>query len=459
MAAQALAQPLHVLSATEALRKIYAKEISVRDYVTALLDHAARVEPSVKAWVVLDRARALARADELDAQLRDGTRAPGKIFGMPVGVKDVFNTTDFKTARGCAIWKDYTPGNDARVVFMIRQEDGIVPGKTVTAELSVHTPGPTVNPHNFAYGTGTSSSGSAAAVASFMVPFAIGTQTAGSTIRPASYCGVYGFKPSFGLLPRTAMLKTTDTLDHVGLFARTIADLDLFFDVMRVQGSDYPLANVLVNEQRNSNAKWRVALIKSPKWDLWEPYAQKALLDFAGKIGESKNITVTETELPADFAKIHEIHEKIYCKALSYYFAEEYGRNKDKLSPLFCDMIVRGQKITAQEYQQALDEQARISSQLNDFFKNYDIILTLSTGGEALKGPFTNDRPDTCLMWTFCGAPAITLPVFTGPNGLPFGAQIVSRRKTDKDLIAFAKLLESEGALPKVEMPAPLRNL
>jgi len=459
MALSLHAQPLHMLSATEALGRITAGEITARQYVESCIEAMEKFDKHVKAWVVFDRAHALSQADAVDAKIKEG-KLPGKIAGMPVGVKDVFNTSDFPTSRGSKIWEGYTPGNDARVVFNIRQEDGIVPGKTVTAELSVHTPGPTVNPHNFAYGTGTSSSGSAAAVASFMVPFALGTQTAGSTIRPASYCGVYGFKPSFGLIPRTAVLKTTDSLDHVGLFARTLDDLELFLDVLRLQGTDYPLANVLHNEARKSGDKWRVALVKSPKWDLWEPYARKALLDFAAKLKTSKNITVTEAELPPDFSNVHEIHEKLYCKSLSYYFKEEYAAHNDKFSPLFAEMVERGRtEITTEDYTRCLDEQARISMLLKKFFNDYDIILTLSTGGEAFVGPFTNDRPDACLIWTFCGAPSVNLPVFKGPNNLPFGAQIVSRHRTDKDLLAFARLLDKEGFLPKLELPAPLRSV
>ncbi len=451
-------QPLHLLSAADAARKMSAGEITVRQYIEALFDHIERAEPQVKAWVVLDKDHALKQASILDAKLKTGKK-PGKLFGIPIGVKDVFNTADFPTQRGSIAWEGYTPGNDARVVFNARQEDCIVPGKTVTAELSVHTPGPTVNPHNFSYGTGTSSSGSAAAVASFMTPLALGTQTAGSTIRPASYCGVYGFKPSFGLLPRTAMLKTTDTLDHVGLFARNLEDLELFFDTLRVQGLDYPLANVLHEENRKPGDKWRVALVKSPKWNEWEPYAQKSLLDFAERLKKSNNITVTEAELPADFAKIHEIHERIYCKCLSYYFAWEEESRVDKLSPILKGMMSRGKQITLEQYRQDLAEQERISKLLTEFFKNYDVILTLSTGGEAFQGPFTNDRPDACLIWTFCGAPAINLPVFRGPNHMPFGAQIIARHRRDKDLISFARLLVDSGHVPPVEMPEPLRSL
>src|SRR3989339_1518465 len=195
---------IHQITGMLAQKKISAVEIaqeSIKQY-TAL-------EQKVQAWVCFNGDKLLSEAKAADARLSDG-QPVRSLEAVPIGVKDIMNTIDFPTEMGSPIWKDFTPGNDARVVSYMRWEDAVIPGKTVTAEFAVHTPGPTHNPHRHGYMTGTSSSGSAAAVASYMVPLALGTQTAGSTIRPASYCGVYSMKPSFGLLPRTGMLKTTD---------------------------------------------------------------------------------------------------------------------------------------------------------------------------------------------------------------------------------------------------------
>lgn len=450
-------EDLRLLSATEAIRKIKNREITAKQYVESCISQIEKHDGKIHAWVVIDKKKALESASELDERVKSD-KPIGMMAGIPIGIKDVFNTKDFPTRRGSPIYSDYNAGNDARVVFRLRQEDAIVPGKTVTAELSVHTPGPTVNPHDFKHSPGTSSSGSAAAVASFMVPLALGTQTAGSTTRPASYCGIYGFKPSFGLIPRTAMLKTTDTLDHVAFFARTIEDLDLMFDAIRVTGEDYPLANNLNRPDRKPSAKWRVAFVKGPKWELAKDYAKRSMLDFSARLSKDSNVALNEVELPAEFDEVHEIHEKIYCKCLAYYFWEEYEEHKHQLSKIFVDMIEKGQKISTEEYQELLAKQANTRDQLTDFFRSYDAIITLTTAGEGMPDLYETDIPDTCLIWTFCGAPSMSLPAFKSPNGLPFGLQIVGMRRTDKDLIEFAKFLKKNGYIPDVEYPKALQD-
>ncbi|MEK6857253.1 MAG: amidase, partial [Nanoarchaeota archaeon] len=229
---------LYLLSATESIKLIKLGRISSKELVESCATQIEKNDKKIHALVMYNKNNAIQTAEYIDNKIKEGSNV-GMLCGIPVAIKDIFNTLDFPTQHGSSIRKGYTPGNDARVVFRLKQENGIIIGKTVTAEFGVHYPGPTVNPHDFKHSPGTSSSGSAAAVASFMVPLALGSQTAGSTLRPASYCGIYGFKPSFGLIPRTGMLKTTDTLDNVGLMARTIDDLELLFDVVRVSGIDH----------------------------------------------------------------------------------------------------------------------------------------------------------------------------------------------------------------------------
>ena len=202
------------LTVTEAGEKVRSGELSAVEWCESCIAQVERCEADIHAWVQFEPELALRQAREIDEKRRAGT-FDDPLWGAPFGVKDVFNTAELPTCMGSPIWEGFTPGNDARVVAHLRWAGGVMFGKTVTAEFAVHHPGPTVNPHNPDYSPGTSSSGSAAAVASMMVPLALGTQTAGSTIRPASYCGVYGFKPSFGVVPRTGILKTLDTLDHV----------------------------------------------------------------------------------------------------------------------------------------------------------------------------------------------------------------------------------------------------
>jgi len=447
--------PLYLLDATSAVSLIKNGDIQVQDLVQSCLERIDQVEPIVQAWAYLDPERALSKAEELDRKLGDGLE-PGNLFGVPVGVKDIFNTFDMPTQMGSPIWKDFTPGNDARVVHYLRMDHAIIPGKTVTAEFAVHTPGPTRNPHNPEYMAGTSSTGSAVAVAANMVPLAIGTQTAGSTIRPASYTGVFGYKPSFGLLPRTAMLKTTDSLDTVGMFARSVRDLRLIFEVMRVKGVDYPIHEEMLSDPARQGVagKWKVGLVRGPKWDQAETYAQEGLLEFAGRVDKAQDIEVTEVALPERLNRVHDIHAVIYDRTLAYYFKEEF-RQKTLVSQAMYQIIAHGNQISLDEYLEALEEQAQIAREFDNFLAagSLDVILDLSTGGEALKGLESVDRPDHCLIWTFCGIPAVNLPAFMGPNRLPFGAQVVSRRYNDYVLLAFAEKLSEEGLIPKATYP------
>ena len=425
--------------------------------MNACLEQIERLEPVLHAWVYLDRKLALRQAAAVDKRIR-AKKPVGALYGVPVGVKDIFNTADMPTQMGSPIWAGFTPGNDARVVYYLRMADAVIPGKTVTAEFAVHTPGPTANPHNTEYAPGTSSSGSAAAVAAYMVPLALGTQTAGSTIRPASYCGVYGSKPSFGLIPRTGMLKTTDSLDTVGFFARTVDDLALMFDTIRVHGWNYPISDALLNDparQCKGDRPWRVAVVKGPKWDYAESYTQQALLTFAGDLRRLGGIIVEEATLPDSFKQAHDIHATIYDRTLAYYFKEEFKR-RTLVSNIMYDIITRGNHITLDQYKDALAAQARLAAALDEFFANdYDILLTLSTGGEPLRGLDSVDRPDSCLVWTLCGVPAINLPAFEGPNGLPFGAQVVARRYNDYLLLSFVRYLHACGLIPNGTYPAP----
>jgi Asp-tRNA(Asn)/Glu-tRNA(Gln) amidotransferase A subunit family amidase len=449
---------LFQLSATEALQHVHDGDFTVSEWVNSCLEQIERIEPSLKAWAYLDPESALQQAATIDAAIRR-EKPVGRLCGAPVGVKDIFNTRDMPTQMGSPLWAGFTPGNDARVVFSLRRADAVIPGKTVTAEFAVHAPGPTTNPHNPEYMAGTSSTGSAVAVASYMVPLALGTQTAGSTIRPASYCGVYGFKPSFGLIPRTGMLKTTDSLDTVGFFARTLDDLGLLFEAIRVRGRDYPISESALGDysrQYKPRGKpWRIGLVRGPKWNCAEPYARQALCEFAEELGLTEETVVEEVVLPEGFDEAHATHATIYDRTLAYYFREEC-KQRTLISEVMYEIIGRGEQISLEDYKAALDQQFRLSTELDHLFcGGFDAILNLSTGGEAPKGRLAVDRPDNCLVWTLCGVPAINLPVFQGPNHLPFGAQIVARRFDDYRLLQFAQHLRKNGLTLEGTHPRP----
>lgn len=431
-----------LLSATELIGRVQRREISATEMLQAHLARIAALEAKVGAWAFLDPELALENATEIDRDIAEGS-FKGTLFGVPVGIKDVFNTFDMPTAMGSPLWEGFTPGNDARVIHYLRMQGAVFPGKTVTAEFAVHAPGKTVNPHHYDYSPGTSSSGSAAAVACHMTPLALGTQTAGSIGRPASYCGVYGIKPSFGLVPRTGVLKTTDTLDTVGGFARTPGDLKLLFDTLRVRGLNFPIIHATLEDplrQAKGNRPWRVGIIPSFTRRFSQPYAYNALASLIEKLGADKEIELIEKILPGEFDEAHTVHETIYDKSLSYYFKREFG-SKGFISDVIRDMIERGEGITPEGFDQAIERQKALSARLDTCFKDYDVILTLSTQGIAPKR-MEPDKPDTCLIWTLCGVPAISVPAFKGPQEMPFGVQIVARRYNDYLLLKFAEFLD-----------------
>jgi Asp-tRNA(Asn)/Glu-tRNA(Gln) amidotransferase A subunit family amidase len=436
------ANSLADLTATEYLARYWRGEVSALDYARAAADRVEQFDPAIRAFHRFDRARLEERARRIDTVWRaEGRR--GLMPGVPVGVKDVFNTYDFPTGMGSPILDRYTPGNDARVVSNIRLEGGLVPGKTATAEFAVHHPGPTVNPWDPRRSPGTSSSGSAAAVAARMVPLGLGTQTAGSTIRPASYCGVIGWKPSFGLLPRTAMLKTTDTLDTVGLLARSVDDAALLFEVCRVRGPNYPVSDAALADPARQTVRgrpWRIGLLEGPK-RAFEAAAPRAGLDALARKLEAAGMVVEPYRLPPAFDRAHDIHERVYRKALAYYFKREWAERPDMFSPTLAAMIAGGMTIPPEEYQAGLAAQNEMARLFDADLQRLDAVLCLATADDAPLGLDGQDLPDHCLIFTLCGAPAMTLPLLTGSNGLPVGAQIATRKYADYKLLALARRL------------------
>jgi len=447
---------IYTLSASEIVNRIKSKELSVLDLASVFVSRINKVESRMKAWAYFDERKFIKQAEIVDKKINSNGFL-GSLVGVPVGIKDIFNTSDTPTCMGSPLWKDFTPGNDARVVSRFREEDGIIAGKTHTSEFAVHEPGPTRNPHNLDYYPGTSSSGSAVAVACGMVPVALGSQTAGSIIRPASYCGVYGFKPTFGLIPRTGMLKTTDSLDQIGWFARNIDDIRLLFDGLRVKGQNYPYVYKYIDKKSPGEfirEKMKIAFVRCPQWEFVEKYAEEDFYNFIDRLSELNNIDVEEIILPPEFDSSHDVHETIYDKELAYYFKEEY-ENKEFTSNRFCEMVERGINTSMEKYRKAQSHQILLRNRLNALLNKYDTILTLSSTGEAPKFSNPVDKPDSCLIWTLCGVPVINVPVFSGPNGLPFGLQIIAKRYNDLLLLNYIKLLEEHElveALSPVEV-------
>jgi Asp-tRNA(Asn)/Glu-tRNA(Gln) amidotransferase A subunit family amidase len=395
----------------------------------------------VQAWQYLDEAHALAQARARDADRREG-RAIGPLHGVPVGIKDIIDTADMPTEDGTVLHAGRTPGSDASVVAMLRAAGAVVLGKTVTTELATYTPGKTRNPHDFERTPGGSSSGSAAAVAAGMVPLAIGTQTNGSAIRPASFCGVYGFKPSHGLIPRHGILKLSRTLDSVGFFARSLDDIALLAE--QLVGYDErdpdtrPRARApfvrLASEDPPFAPKF--ALVKTPFWDQAEPSTHEAFAEVADALGAE----CEEYELGASVREAWAWHRTIMEAEMAAQLDLEWHKGRERLSEPLREQLARGREVSALAYQQALARIPLLNAAFDELFDRFDAVLTPAAPGTAPSMESTGD-PVFCTLWSLCGMPALSLPLLHGPDGLPLGVQVVGRRDGDARLLRSARWL------------------
>ena len=444
----------HEMSIKELISQLERGEKSPAQLAEACIHFTEKYNDKYKVWVTFDKEK-IYRDCELSLKRIESGERIRNLESVPVGVKDIFNTIDFPTQMGSPLWKGFTPGNDARVIYYLKMSGAIIPGKTDTAEFAVHAIGNCLNPHDASRTPGTSSSGSSVAVALGMVPAAIGTQTAGSIVRPASFCGVYGCKPSFGLLPRTGMLKTTDSLDTIGFFTSTYEDLITMFETLRVHGSNYPLSDkALTDTKRQSKDKsrsWKAGFVKTHVWDYAPDYAKDAILGFVEDLNNTPGIDVTEIELPDALKKSHTVHETIYDKTLSYYFQEEL-KEPEHVSAIMNNIFSRGSRITKEKYLEALSEQEKLIHLTDEYMKDYDVLISLSTSGEAPSRD-EQEKPDPSLIWTLTHLPVICSPKFISPAGLPFGVQFTARKYNDYLLFKFTDYLREIGLIPEGANP------
>lgn len=437
-------------TATELLALLKSNTTTPKEIAQSCIERICEVDPAVNAWEYFDEAAIAAQLAKIETYNQDDY----PLYGIPVGVKDIYNTFDMPTQMGSPLWSDFTPGNDARIIHYLRRAGAVMLGKTVTAEFAVHYQDKTRNPYDLRRSPGTSSSGSAVAVATGMVPVALGSQTAGSISRPASYCGIYGFKPTFGVLPRIGVLKTTDSLDTLGFFARSVSDLGLMFDASRVHGKNYEFVHQYIDNYVSTPDKvYRIGIVKHPKWDEASVYAKEQFAKWYEKLQDPR-LKIEEVTLPAFCNTIHATHQRIYDKSLAYYFKEEYAKH-ELMSPIFDDIIQEGLRITKEEYQEALEKQYRETREFDTWMESYDILITLATADEAPIGLTTPDIPDANLIWTYLGLPIATLPVLKGSHGLPIGISAVTRKYNDKLLLDFLTYLSSRNILNTVIPKTP----
>ena len=432
------------LSAVEMVQSLKKGEITSEELVKSYIEQIKKKEKEVEAWEFFDQELVLAQAKKLDKLHQSGKH--GDLHGIPVGIKDIFDTENMPTIDGTEIHKKNPSWNDCTVVSKLKQAGAIIMGKTVTAELAYYSPGKTKNPHDTTRTPGGSSSGSAAAVASHMVPLAVGSQTNGSVIRPASYCGVVGYKPTKGLISRHLVLQISRALDQVGVFANSIEDAALISEQLIGHDKQDPDTSL------NPRPKLLAASKQKPPM---EPLLAYVKLPFMNKLDEDvkegfKEIKdelkgkVDEIELPEGFAGIPDWHKIIMESDMARSFSKEYKKSKNKLSDQIVEAIERGMKYTSVEYNNALSKIDVANTYFNQFFHDYDAILTPSACDEAPKGLKSTGNPIFCTIWTYCGMPCISLPLLKGKNGLPVGVQLVSSLFDDERLFRNASWLTSK---------------
>jgi Asp-tRNA(Asn)/Glu-tRNA(Gln) amidotransferase A subunit family amidase len=430
------------LSAREAGRRLREGEIASEELVSACLERIAAVDGDVQAWAHLDPEYALTQARMLDSMRKSGSPV-GPLHGLPVGIKDIIDTEALPTENGTVLDSGRRPREDASVVTQLRQAGAVIMGKTVSTELAVYSPGKTRNPHNAGHTPGGSSSGSAAAVAAGMVPLAVGTQTNGSVIRPASFCGVYGFKPTHGLISRSGILKQSPPLDTVGVFGRSVKDAAMVAEAIMAYDDRDPHSRLQARPRLLDTAMQDpplepvFAFVKTPAWDRVTDDCKDAFLELADVLGARCD----EIALPGPFDGAHAVHRTIMLADLARNFSAYYRRGAEQLSDILRGMIEEGQGTLAVDYNVALDWIELLNGGLDEVFTRYDAILTPAAPGEAPAGLDATGDPALCTLWTLCGTPAITLPLMEGTAGLPLGVQLVGRRGDDARLLRTAHWL------------------
>lgn len=415
------------LSACELAEKLQSRALGAEALVRAHLECIAEREPVVRAF-------SYRNDDALIEQARVLDRGPirGPLHGIALGVKDIIATFDQPTEYGSVIYKGHRPAWDAACVALIREAGGLVAGKTVTTEFASSRPGGTTNPHNPAHTPGGSSSGSAAAVASGMLPLALGTQTGGSVIRPASFCGIVGYKPTFGLINRHGVKQLSESLDTVGILARTVRDAALLASVAAARSDLIDLPAV---------AYLRVGIWRTYEWGEAQPETVAALDRAARRLSEA-GAFVGEAKMASSFAKADHAHHIIERFEMARSLAFEMNLHRDLLSPALRARIEEGRACSPQDYDEMRAAASACRQEMDDVFLRYDVLLGAAATGEAPVGLETTGKAPFNRTWTLMHVPCVTVPAGQGPTGLPVGLQIVGRRTSDALTLAAAQWIQ-----------------
>lgn len=438
----------HPLGLRAAAREIAAGRLTSEAYTRAALAAIERGDGNIRAWAWLDPARAIDLAKACDAR---GNAKSAPLAGLPIAVKDIIATAGIPTEMGSAVYGGHVPSESAAVVSKLENAGGFVLGKTVTTEFAFRTPGKTTNPWNAGHTPGGSSSGSAAAVAAGFVPVALGTQTLGSIIRPAAFCGVVGFKPSYGLISRTGVYPFAQSLDTVGVFARCVEDAGFLASQLlgldeRDNGSIRALSAKDFEVQPCSRLP-RLAIAKTPVWDMAQDAQKNALMEPAQKL-RTAGAEVVEIELPAAFGEAQNCIQTIMRFEAARVFQQVKAKAPTLVSAAIDEVLETGFRFSDTEYARALATRDQLRADLAQSLKPFDAILTPPSTGEAPAGLDYTGDPVFCTTWSLCGVPAITIPVGFGPAGLPLGLQIVGPYLGDGPLLSVAAWCERHLPFP-----------
>ncbi|MBI4204144.1 MAG: amidase [Betaproteobacteria bacterium] len=420
---------LNHLTAAEAARRIAAREISSEELVAACLERIRQRDGEVQAWVHCDPEGALAQA-----RASDKAKAEGALAGVPVGFKDVIDTADMPTQYNSPIYRGHRPRTDAACVAMVRRAGGIVLGKTVTTEFASRTPGPARNPHNLAHSPGGSSSGSAAAVADFMTPLAFGTQTGGSTIRPAAYCGIAGYKPSYGTINRAGLKQLAESLDTIGVMARTVEDCALLVNAVSAR----PMPDLSTRLAQPP----RIGLCRTSRWKEASPAAQSALENAATALARHDAL-IREFDLPPDFDRLYDEQMLIMNFEAARALAPERFTHPELLSDYLRNKLEEHWTMPPEPYRTAMRHARECRQAFTGMFADIDVLLTLSAPGEAPEGISSTGSSLFNRNWTLLGVPCVTIPAGRGPKELPLGVQFVGCYDDDERVLRCAEWARS----------------